>query len=202
LLRVALLRVALLRIALPQRSKLRSLAPELCCALLCCALLCCALRCSKFRNQAPELVARCFAATQEAPELCYALLCRNATSSGARLRSFAARCVAASSGASFRSLLRVALRQRSKLRNQAPELCYALLCCAWLRSFTARCFAAALELCCALLCCGSGALLRVALLQLNPATQQALERLLQQKKKKNPEPFASSSIFFILLWFS
>jgi hypothetical protein len=25
---------------------------------------------------------------------------------------------------------------------------------------------------------------------------------LQQKKKKNPEPFASSSIFFILLWFS
>jgi hypothetical protein len=100
------------------------------------------------------------------------------------------------------ALLRVALRQRSKLRNQAPELCYALLCCAWLRSFTVRCFAAALELCCALLCCGSGALLRVALLQLNPATQQALERLLQQKKKKNPEPFASSSIFFILLWFS
>ncbi len=57
-------------------------------------------------------------------------------------------------------------------------------------------------LCCALLCCGSGALLRVALLQLNPAMQQALERLLQQKKKKNPEPFAPSSIFFILLWFS
>jgi hypothetical protein len=53
-----------------------------------------------------------------------------------------------------------------------------------------------------LLCCGSGALLRVALLQLNPATQQALERLLQQKKKKNPKPFAPSSIFFILLWFS
>jgi hypothetical protein len=99
-------------------------------------------------------------------------------------------------------LLHVALRQRSKLRNQASELCYALLCCAWLRSFTARCFVAALELCCALLCCGSGALLRVALLQLNPATQQALERLLQQKKKKNPEPFAPSSIFFILLWFS
>jgi hypothetical protein len=40
------------------------------------------------------------------------------------------------------------------------------------------------------------------LLQLNPATQQALERLLQQKKKKNLEPFAPSSIFFILLWFS
>jgi hypothetical protein len=100
------------------------------------------------------------------------------------------------------ALLRVALLQRSKLRSQAPELCCALLCCAWLWSFTARCFAAALELCCALLCCGSGALLRVALLQLNPATQQALERLLQQKKKKNPEPFAPSSIFFILLWFS
>jgi hypothetical protein len=45
-------------------------------------------------------------------------------------------------------------------------------------------------------------LLRGALLQLNPTTQQALERLLQQKKKKNPEPFAPSSIFFILLWFS
>jgi hypothetical protein len=105
-------------------------------------------------------------------------------------------------------LLRDALLQRSKLRSLAPELCRALLCRnaassgARLRSFAARCFAAALELCCALLCCGSGALLRVALLQLNPATQQALERLLQQKKKKNPKPFAPSSIFFILLWFS
>jgi hypothetical protein len=124
------------------------------------------------------------------------LLCRNAASSGARLRSFAARCFAATQQAPeprSGALLRVAC---------CALLCCALLCCAWLRSFTARCFAAALELCCALLCCGSGALLRVALLQLNPATQQALERLLQQKKKKNPEPFAPSSIFFILLWFS
>jgi len=141
----------------------------------------------------------------QAPELCRALLCRNAASSGTRLRSFAARCFATTQQARERgsgALLRVALPQRSKLRNQASELCYALLCCAWLRSFIARYFVAALELCCALLCCGSGALLRVALLQLNPATQQALERLLQQKKKKNPEPFAPSSIFFILLWFS
>jgi hypothetical protein len=55
--------VALLRVALPQRSKLRSQAPELCCA----------LRCSKLRSQAPEFAARCFAArcfaaTQQAPE--------------------------------------------------------------------------------------------------------------------------------------
>ncbi len=101
-----------------------------------------------------------------------ALLCRNTASSGARLRSFAtrcfaARCVAASSGARLRSLLRVALLQRSKLRSLAPELCCALLCCALLcynaassgarlRSFAAPCFAAP----------GSGALLRVALLRL------------------------------------
>ncbi len=86
------------------------------------------------------------------------------------------------------SCLLACLLQRSKLQSQAPELCCALLCYALL--------------CCALLCCGSGALLRVALLQLNPTTQQVLERLLQQTKKKNPEPFAPSSIFFILLWFS
>jgi hypothetical protein len=100
---------ALLRVALPQRSKLRSQAPELCCALLCCALLCCAL------------------------------LCRNAASPRARLWSFVVRCFAArcctlpGSGALLRlALLRVALLRLwsfvARCFAVAPELCCALLC--------------------------------------------------------------------------
>jgi len=142
----ALLRVALLRVALRQRSKLRSQAPELYCALLCGNATSSGARLRSFAARC--FAARCLLRVALLHVTCCVLLCRNAASSGARLRSFAARCVAASSGARLRSLLRVALLQRSKLRSLASEL-------------AARCFAATQQASEP----GSGALLRVALPQ-------------------------------------
>jgi hypothetical protein len=110
-------------------------------------------------------------ALQQIPEpgsgACCTLLCCNAVSSGARLRSFTTCCFAATQQApepGFGALLRVALQQVSE---PVSEACCALLCCVLLcdnaassgtrlRSFATPCFVAP----------GSGALLRVALLRL------------------------------------